>query len=241
MNYDFFWDIGDIALRSVLSISFLFIITRLMGKKQISQLTFFDYIIGISLGSIAATMAASTDIPYTHTLTAMAVYTIIALTISIVTNKSIIARRFFTGKTFLLIDKGKILEKNLSKVKYDVNDLLAQARNAGYFNIADVYYALLETNGKISFMPVSDKQPATIGDLNITKPQDRLTATVIIDGVVMLHNLNSIGLNQDWLDNKLTKQKVHSIKAVILATVDTDNNLSVYLKTQKVISTTSID
>ncbi|MFZ2539991.1 MAG: DUF421 domain-containing protein [Oscillospiraceae bacterium] len=241
MNFDFLLDIGNIILRAFISICFLFIITRLMGKKQISQLTFFDYIIGISLGSIAAAMASSTEIPYSHTLTAMIVYTVITLTISHITNKSIIARRFFTGRTFLLIDKGKIIEENLSKVKYDVNDLLAQARNAGYFNISDVSYALLETNGKISFMPVSDKQPTTLGDLNIVKPQDRLTASVIIDGVIMLNNLKAVGLNEDWLRINLDKQNIKSQKDIILATVDTDNNLSVYHKTKKLIKTTCID
>ncbi|MEG0692278.1 MAG: DUF421 domain-containing protein [Oscillospiraceae bacterium] len=241
MNFDYLWDIGDIILRAFISICFLFIITRLMGKKQISQLTFFDYVIGISLGSIAAAMASSTDVPYEHTLTSMTVYTVIALTISIVTNKSMWARRFFTGKTFLLIDKGKILEENLNKVKYDINDLLAQARNAGYFNIADVHYALLETNGKISFMPVSDKQPTTVSDLNIVKPQDRLTANVIIDGVIIANNLKAVGLNNDWLKSNLEKQHINPIQDIILATVDTDNNLSVYLKSKKVIKTTPID
>lgn len=241
MDYGYLIDIGDIVLRGFISICFLFIITRMLGKKQISQLTLFDYIIGISLGSIAANMASTTDVPYSHAIAAMIVYGAVSLTISIVTNKSIWARRFFSGRTFLLIDNGKILESNLNKVKYDINDLLAQARNAGYFNIADVAYALLETNGEISFMPISDKQPVTLSDMNIKKQQDRLTASVIIDGVVMVNNLKAIGLNEEWLKNSLAFYNIKSEKEVVLATVDTNNKLTVYEKTHKLIKCTQID
>lgn len=241
MDLEFFWDIGNIVIRAFISVCFLFIITRLMGKKQISQFTHFDYVIGISIGSIASEMASTTEIPFTHTITAMIIYTAVAITISVITNKSIFARRFFTGRTFILIDQGKILEKNLSKVKYDVNDLLSQARNAGYFNIADIHYALLETNGKISFMPVADKQPPTLGDLNIIKNQEALTCNVIIDGEIMIDNLNSIGLNTEWLKSTLKKQNVISEKNIILATVDTEKNLKVYHKTKKLKLTTPLD
>lgn len=234
-------DLGDIALRSLLSLTVLFFITRLMGKKQISQLTFFDYVIGISIGSLAAEMAATDEVPYQHGLTAIVVYGLIAWVISLITNKSIKARRFFTGHTFLLIDKGKILEENMAKVKYDVNDLLSEARNAGYFNIADIQYALLETNGKISFLPKVDKQPPTLGDLNIQKAQEGLCANVIIDGEIMADNLQAAGLDETWLKNELEKQKAGSVPDIILATVDTDNALSIYPKTRKTVKRTAID
>lgn len=234
-------DIFDIILRSVLSVVFLFIITRIMGKKQISQLTYFDYVIGISIGSIAAEMATNTDIAYINTLLAMAIYAAIAVAISIVTNKSIKARRFFTGKTVLLIDNGKIIEKNLNKVRYDINDLLSEARNSGYFNISDIAYALLETNGKISFLPTIQKQPATLGDLGINKMQDGLTANVIIDGEVMENNLSMIGFNLEWLKKQLKEQDAPPIKEIILATVDSNNTLKVFEKTKKLIPETQID
>ncbi len=234
-------DLGDIALRSFLSLVVLFLITRMMGKKQISQLTFFDYVIGISIGSLAAAMAATDDIPYEHALTAIVVYGILAWLIALITNKSILARRFFTGHTFLLIDRGKILEKNLSLVKFDVNDLLSEARNAGYFNVADIEYALLETNGKISFLPKAAKQPLTCGDMNIQKPQDGLTANVIIDGVIMAENLKMTGLTEEWLKSELSKQRINNIARVILATVDSSRTLSVYLKTGSPVKKTVID
>lgn len=234
-------DLGDIALRSVVSLAVLFLITRLMGKKQISQLTFFDYVIGISIGSLAAEMAATDEVPYQHGLTAIVVYGLIAWLIALITNKSIKARRFFTGHTFLLIDKGKILEKNLATVKYDVNDLLSEARNAGYFNISDIEYALLETNGKLSFLPKADKQPPTLSDLNIQKAQDGLTANVVIDGELMRENLTMLGLNEEWLRQELEKQRVSGIHDLILATVDTNNVLTVFEKTGREVKKTPID
>lgn len=234
-------DILDIMLRSLISLAVLFIITRFMGKKQISQLTFFDYAIGISIGSIAAEMAVTDDIPYQHALVSMLVYGIISVIISVATNKSLKARRFFTGKTFLLIDRGKILEKNLSKVRYDVNDLLAEARLAGYFDISDIDYALIETSGKISFMPTIDKTPPTLSDLKIKKLPEGLTANVVIDGEIMKKNLEMTGLNEEWLRKEMDKQRVKRLSDIILATVDSNNKLTVYQKTGKIVPETFID
>lgn len=234
-------DILDIILRAVLSLLVLFLVTRMMGKKQISQLTFFDYVIGISIGSLAAEMAATDEVPYQHALTAIVIYGLIAWLISLITNKSIRARRFFTGHAYLLINHGQILEKNLGRVKYDINDLLSEARNAGYFNIADIEYALLETNGKISFLPKPDRQPPTLGDLQIQKEADGLVANVIIDGKLMAENLKFTGLDESWLRKELKRQHVSSFSDVILATIDPQKQLSVYVKTGKEIDKTPMD
>lgn len=238
---DYIMDILDIILRSIVSIAFLFLITRLMGRKQISQLSFFDYIIGISIGSIAAEMAISQDVLYIHGFVGMFVYAIIAVAISIATNKSLRLRRFINGRVYILIDNGKILNKNLDKVRYDVNDLLSEARYAGYFNIADIEYALMETSGRISFMPKSEKAGVINEDLNIQKPQEYLVANIIIDGNVMKENLKKTGLNDVWLKNNMDNQKVNNINEVLLATVDQDKNLSIYLKSDKLEQKTFID
>ncbi len=235
------WDLGDIALRSVISLAVLFMITRMMGKKQISQLTFFDYVIGISIGSISAELAFNNDIPYSHGLIAVAIYGVIAILISVLTNKRLWARRFFTGRAFILIDKGKILEENLTKVRYDINDLLAEARNSGYFNISDIEYAVMETNGKLSFLPKEEKSPPLLEDLGIQKKQEGLVANVIIDGKVMRENLQNAGLNEDWLKQELKKQHFSSIHEIILATADNNNALTVFPRTHKPRKNTPMD
>ncbi len=238
---NFMMDTIDILIRSISSIVFLFFITRLMGRKQISQLSFFDYVIGISIGSIAAGMALDQDTHYLHGFLAMLVYAIIAVAISVLTGKSIKFRRFVNGRSYYLIYKGKILDQNLIKVKYDVNDLLSEARFNGYFNIADIEYAVMEASGRVSFMPVAKKTPVVQEDINLEKPQEDLLANVIIDGKIMYDNLKTTGLDEIWLKAELAKQNFHKLEEIILATVDCDNNLSIYQKAEKLITKTFMD
>lgn len=236
-----FSDFPDIMLRSVLSLSVLFLITRMMGKKQISQLTFFDYTIGISIGSIAAEMAANDDVPYLHTLFAMLIYGAIAIAIAVITNKSIKARRFFTGRAFLLIQNGKILEQNLAKAKLDVNDLLMTARTEGYFDLSDIAYGVLETNGEMSFLPVAEKTPVTVSDIGKNAPAPSLCANVILDGVVMKENLRAAGLDETWLSRALHEQNAPAAADIILAFVDQNQSLTVYPRTNRCILRSTLD
>ena len=225
-------DIGEIALRSVISIAVLFVLAKLMGSKQISQLTFFDYIIGISIGSIAAEMSADDEVPFHFPLIAMAVYAIIAIAISVATVKSIRMRRFMNGTPTIVVDRGRIVRKNLKREHIDLNEMLTQCREQGYFNLADIEFAVLETNGRLSILPRSDKGPLTPEDMNLHPPEEGLCANVIIDGVVMERHLKSIGKNREWLDRQMKEQKIKSVKDVLLATCDTNGSFSAYLYNQ---------
>lgn len=225
-------DIGEIALRSVISIAVLFVLAKLMGSKQISQLTFFDYIIGISIGSIAAEMSANDEVPFHFPLIAMAVYAVIAIAISAATVKSIRVRRFMNGTPTIVIDRGRIVRKNLKREHIDLNEMLTQCREQGYFNLADVEFAVLETNGRLSILPRSDRRPVTPADMNLTPPEEGLCANVIIDGVVMERHLKSIGKNREWLEGQLKAQKIKTVKDVLLGTCDTSGNFSAYLYNQ---------
>lgn len=222
----------DIILRSVCSVIAIFLISKLMGKKQISQLSFFDYIVGITIGSIAAQMAFDDSLHYYETLLAITVYGLCDLSISIATNKSIKMRRFFVGTPTVLIYNGKIIEENMMSAKYDINDLLSECRYNGYFNVCDVKYAIFETNGRLSFLPYSDKRPLTPYDMKIDVKPEELIANVIIDGNVMSNNLKACGKDENWLQNQLKIQKYNDIKEILLATCDNDT-LTVYKKTRK--------
>lgn len=226
-------DIIEIALRSVVSLVVLFLLTRLMGKKQISQLNFFDYTIGISIGSIAAEMASKTDGKFYHSLIAMTIYAGIAILISFITCKSIVLRRVLSGKSVILIDNGEILQKNMRRMKFDMDDLLTECRGQGYFSLSDLRYVILETNGKLSFLPYSQYRPATPQDLNLTPPTEGLSVNIIMDGVIMEGNLKYAGKDGVWLRKELAKQKVSSIGDVFLATCDEFNQLTVFKKTEK--------
>ena len=232
---------GDIVLRALMSVVVLFILTKLLGAKQISQLSFFDYAIGISIGSIAAEMTINRDLPYHYAAVAMVVYTLLALLISYTTNKSIWMRRFFVGTPKLLINNGRLIEKNLKRTKLDVNELLSECRIAGYFNISDVKFAIMETNGEISFMPKDEKRGVVCEDMQIQPSPEGMVANVVIDGKVMERNLKAAGKNGDWLHKKLKEQKCDKIQDILLATVDNNSQLSVYFKNDDSPGTTMFD
>lgn len=213
----------------------LFLLTKLMGNREMSQLSLFDYIIGISIGSIAAEMATALE-DFFEPLVAMTIYAVLAVLFSIITNKSIKARRALTGEALILLDDGKLYEKNFKKAKIDLSEFLSQCRNSGYFNIADIQTAVLEPNGKISFLPMSTRRPATPGDLNLPVMQEKPVVNVIMDGKVLPDNLKFTGKDERWLDKQLKAQGVSNARDVFLATCDSENNLSVYVKIKKSMS-----
>ena len=222
-----------IFLLSFFSIVVLFILTKMMGNREMSQLSMFDYIIGITIGSIAAEMATSLEDNFMEPLVAMIVYAVVTMLISFISCKSIKFRRIISGKTLILLDKGKIYRKNFKKAKLDINEFLMQCRINGYFNISDIETALLEANGKISFLPVNLKRPTTPLDFNLNPKNERIVANVIVDGVLLGENLKFTGHDERWLEKKMKQQNISNIYDVFLATVDVDDNLSIYVKLEK--------
>ena len=225
-------EIMDIVLRAVFSVVILFFLTKLMGKKQISQLTFFDYVVGITIGSIAAEMASTNDIPLHLFVIAMIVYALFSIAISWLTNKFLKARHFLTGTPLVLIERGEIIRGNLKSAKYDINDLLRECRVGGYFNVADIEYAVMEASGDISFLAVSDKRPLTPEDMKLKPKQEDVVANVIIDGKIMPKNLEHVGKDDIWLDRQVKKQKL-KIEEIVLGTCDADGVFTAYKRKQK--------
>ena len=151
-------DLLKIVFLSLGSIIVLFILTKLMGNREMSQLSMFDYVVSITIGSIAAEMSTSLENNFLEPVIAMVVYGIVATAISYFTCKSIKIRRIVSGRGKILYDNGKLYRKNLIKSKLDLNEFLMQCRINGYFNLADIQTAILEPNGRISFLPVSRKK-----------------------------------------------------------------------------------
>lgn len=219
-----------LVLTALGSLVTLFILTKLMGNKQMSQLSMFDYINGITIGSIAAEMATSLEDDFRKPLIAMVIYAIVAFIISILTCKSIRLRKWLTGTPLVLYENGKLYARNLLKAKLDLGDLLTQCRNSGYFNLADLQTAILEPNGKISFLPLASQRPVTPADLNLNLPYEQPAANIIMDGHVLSENLRATGNNEIWLEKQLHAQGVSSVKDVFLATCDQNNQVSIYVK-----------
>ncbi len=226
-------DVLKIISLSLGSLVVLFLLTKLMGNREISQLTMFDYIVGITIGSIAAEMSTSLENNFMEPVIAMVVYGLITVFISYATSKSLKIRRFFTGRSKVLLDNGKLYRKNFKSANLDINEFLMECRINGYFNLNDIQTAILEPNGRISFLPKSSKRPVEPEDLNVIPSQENILYNIILDGVLLKENLEKSGNNINWLENNLKKQGINNIKNVFLATCDNQNNLSVYVKLDK--------
>lgn len=219
-------DIIKLILTSLGSLAVLFFLTKIMGDKQMSELSMFDYIIGISIGSIAAEMATELE-EFWKPLAAMIIYAGVSLGFSFLCNKSMIFRRFGFGKTLILYKSGKIYRENLKKAHMDINELLVSCRTNGYFDLNELNCILLEPNGKLSFLPFATKRPLNPSDMQIVPKEDTLLYNVILDGKIMRRNLIAAGHNEDWLQTQLRSQSVKDVKSVSLAVCD-KNSLYVF-------------
>lgn len=211
------------------SIIVLFILTKIVGQREMSGLSIFDFTIAITIGSIAAEMATSLEENFIQPLIAMIIYAMVTLLISFINMKFVKLRPIFSGKTLILYDNGTLFKENFKKAKIDLNEFLSQSRTKGYFNLSDIKTALLEENGKISFLPYSDKRPANASDFNIKPNEDNININLILDGKVMEENLKELKLDKLWLNETLQKQGITKIENIFLATYDINGNLSVYL------------
>ena len=223
-----------IVPRSLFSLIALFLITKLIGRKQVSELSLFDYVIGISIGNFAAEITINTDAPYINGIIAVLVFGLSAYIVSLATMKSIHLRRWIIGTPILMIQNGKILEKNLKKVMIDVNDLLEQCRSAGYFDLNEIEYAIMEANGKLSILPASEYKPLTPKDMKVKVSKASLCANVIIDGNIMKKNLKNMNKTEDWLEQELKVKGYQNIKDILLATLDNQEKLTIYEKNENI-------
>ena len=211
------------------SIIILFILTKIMGQREMSQLSIFDYFITITIGSIAAEMSTSLESNFMQPVVAMIIYALVTLTVSFLNTKYVKLRPFLSGRTLILYDNGTLFKENFKKAKIDLNEFLVQCRTSGFFDLSDLKTALLEENGKISFLPYSNKRPTNPSDFNIKPKEDGIVTNLILDGKVMEENLNELGFDKLWLNEMLQKQGIIKIDNIFLATYNSDGNLSAYL------------
>lgn len=221
---------GSVFIRSIVTIVVLFLLAKVMGKKQISQLNLFDYIVGITIGSVAADISLDLNKSFLDGVICMLVFGLTGALVSYVTLKSIKLRRFFTGTPSIIIENGKIIEEGLKKVKFDINDLMEELRGAGYFNIDEVAYAVMETNGKISFLPKDGDKPVTKKDMDLKIIPSSLVANIIIGGKIMMNNLKAMNKDEKWLSHELKVLGYKDIDEILLATLDSNDKIMVYKK-----------
>lgn len=220
--------------RSLIAILILYIATRLIGKKQVSELSLFDYVIGISIGNFGAEMIINMDTPYIYGCIAIMTFGIVAYLVSIITMKSIKLRRLIIGTPTIVIQNGKILEQSLRKLKMDINDLLEQTRIGGTFDISEIEYAIVEANGKLTIMKKSMYNPVTLNDMKLKVQKKDLVANVIIDSKVLFNNLKNMNKTEEWLEQELKIKGYRDLDKILLATLDTYDKLIVYEKNQNI-------
>lgn len=227
-----FEELLDVTFRAILSLITLFIVTKMIGKKQVSELSLFDYVIGISIGNFAAEMTLNLDVKISHGVLAVIIFGVIAYIISILTMKSIVLRRFFIGVPTVIIEDGILLEEGLKKVKFEINEFLEQCRQQGYFDISEIAYAIIEANGDLSILPKHAYKPVINKDMDVKQEKSTLLANIIIDGKIMENNLKNIGKTTKWLNQKL-KEKGKHVENILLATLDNNEKLIIYEKSVK--------
>lgn len=200
---------------------------RLMGKRQIGQLQPFEFAVAVMISELAALPLTEDGKKIHHALVPIAVLLICQLTISFLSIRGVRIREIVCGRPTLLIRDGKMLEKNMRKEMYTVNDLLEQLRFNGITSVHDVEYGILETNGQLSVLLKSGKRPATPEDLNIKVPQECFDHDIIIDGKLIGRTLEKLDLKREWIDEKLKEFGISNYSHVFYASIDSENRLHV--------------
>lgn len=220
-------ELGQTLLATLGSIAVLFLLTRLMGSRQVSQMTMFDYAIGITFGSIAAELATELEAPL-RPLTALVVYGLVAVGIAALTNRSLKARRLVTGKPLVLLEDGVIYRENLKRARLDLSEFLTYCRIGGWFDLNQLQAAVLEHNGVVSFLPKETDRPATPADLNLDPKQAQLQIPFVMDGVLLPDNIRQAGKQESWVHRSLLRQGYQDAGDVLLALWDGGEKLTVF-------------
>lgn len=220
-------EILKVLLTSLLSVVSLFLIAKVMGHKQMSQLDFFDYITGITIGSIAAELATELEKPL-KPLLAMAVYGVITLLLTWITTKFPKSRKFINGTPTILMHNGKLCRENLKKAKLDLSEFLVMCRQEGYFDLSQIHTAIFEFNGRLTVLPLSTKRPVNPEDLNLVPPPASIQTEVIMDGRILGQNLQRLGLDEKWLQKQLENQGYKSPREIFLGICDDNHQLTIF-------------
>ncbi len=222
-----------VIIRSLIAFLVLLVLVRLMGKQQVSELTFFDYIVGITIGSIASTLSVQVNQNTLATLVGMSVWTILPIILAYLSLHNVWIRKVVEGEATVVIENGKILEQNLAKIRLTIDDLISELRLKNVFNIEEVEFALFEANGRLSVLKKSQQQPVTPKDAGLATDYMGLPTNLISDGILLEDALNSLKLTKAWLYHQLGKQNITDISQVSLAQLGTNGNLYVDLKGDK--------
>lgn len=221
-------DILTLISTSLLSIAALFITTKIMGHKQVAQLDFFDYVSGITIGSIGAELATEIEEPW-KPLIAIGIYGLASMFLGLLANKMPKTRKYINGSPTILMNDGKLYRENLKAAKLELSEFLLLCREDGYFDLDEIQTAIFEHNGKLSVLPKAAHRPATPEDLGIPAKAAHIGTELIMDGKIMGENLERIGKDKKWLDERLSLLGYENVSDIFLAVYrEGDDEISLY-------------
>jgi uncharacterized membrane protein YcaP (DUF421 family) len=221
-------DIFGTIIRSILLIIGLFVITKLLGKKQLSSLSFFEYIVGITVGDIAGTLSMDPDLSLRDGIASLIIWSFVPFAISLISLRSRAFRRIVEGKSTTFIEHGNIIEKNMRNEKYSLDELLEQLRKRSVFKVADVEFASLDSNGELSVLLKKEKQPLKYEDISQMTEDDNVPVTLIMDGEMIKENLEKANLDKKQVV-KLIKDKGYEQDNIFYAEIDTNGDINIDL------------
>lgn len=217
----------------------LLVFTRILGKTQVGQLTFYEYVSGITIGSLAANIAAAdADKVWNHYYD-LVLFVALTYVLSLVTIKSRPLRKLIDGSPTIVIENGRIIEENMQSLRYDLDELNGHLRQEGVMDPSEVQYAILETTGKLSVIKKTDYQPLTKGDFNLHLPDPSFPVELIMDGVIIERNLHKQNRSKEWLEEQLAERNILDIAEVTYAGIDSKGQLFVNRKTHSIYSSKS--
>lgn len=216
--------------RSIIIYILAIFLTRLMGRKLISQMTFFDFVMGVSMGAIIANAIVGPQFTVMSAVTALISVTILTIITAYLHIKSFKVRKIVNSEPVTLVENGAIVEENMKNIRLTIGELMMKLREKNTFNLADVEFAIMETDGELSVLQKADKQPLTPYHMNIKTTTSGLMKDVIIDGNIMDENLSVAGLSKKWLKSQLKIQNIKDASEVFYAGIDNDKKLVVSRK-----------
>ena len=212
-------NVVKVLIFSLSSFAFLFIVTKILGKKQIAELSFIDYVVGISIGSIAAEWSTETEEPFYHFLIAISIYCALSLILDIMERKRPF-RKFLKGEVLTIIEEGEFNYENLKKSKLDVEDVLGMAREKNFFDVNDIAFALFETTGKLSILPKSNKRPTVLKDLGKEEDSACPPDYVIVNGKPQNRVIRDLGLSMEEVFERLRIRSKRELNDILVASYD---------------------
>ncbi|EKQ52830.1 MULTISPECIES: DUF421 domain-containing protein [unclassified Clostridium] len=221
------------VIKTILAYVFALILARGMGRKLISQMTFFDFVVGVSMGTLVANVMVDSSNPTFSSVAALIIVTVLSIGIAFLNIKSFKIRKMTDSEPITLVKDGNIVEENMKNTRMTVGELMMKMREKNAFSLADVEFAIMETDGELSVLTKADKKPVTPLQMNIKTESEGLMKDIIIDGELMEENLKTVGVDKKWIENELKKQNVQEISDVFYAGINSNKKLNVSRKSEK--------